>query len=109
MITARKNRSTYAALAVTIAVFIALIIFVSVMLNNAMNTSSEEALKAVRDNVVRAVISAYAYEGVYPDSIEYLKEHYKLVVDTSKYSIYYDKIADNLMPVIIVTKRDGGN
>ena len=78
------------------------------MLKNASDTSSDEALKTVRDNVIRAAVSCYAYEGFYPNSIEYLTDNYMLIVDTDRYHVYYDKIADNLMPNIIVTRRGSG-
>jgi flagellar basal body-associated protein FliL len=105
MITAKKHKSSNIAIIITIAVFAALIVFTTIMLNNAAATSSEEALKAVHDNIIRAVISCYAYEGFYPDSIDYLRDNYNLKIDSNKYLIFYDKIADNLMPNIIVTPR----
>ena len=87
-----------------IAVLIGIAVFAVIMVNNAQSTSDEEALRATRDNVIRAVVSCYAYEGSYPDSIEYLEENYSLVVNKDKYLIYYQKIADNLMPSVVIEK-----
>jgi siderophore synthetase component len=74
------------------------------MLSGAQQTSAEEALKAVQENVRRALLSCYAYEGFYPDSIDYLEEHYKLVINKDKYFVHYRIIANNLFPEVIVVE-----
>lgn len=79
--------------------------FVIWMVNSARSTSDDEALRAVRENINRAVVSCYAYEGMYPDSLEYLEENYSLVINKDKYFVYYEKIANNLMPNIIITRH----
>jgi len=107
MLTVRKNKSISSALVITIIGFALLCIFVAVMLTNAMNTSSEEALKTARDSIVRAAVSCYAYEGVYPEDLQYLIDNYNLAIDLGKYNVHFDKISDNLLPNIIVTERKG--
>jgi len=101
----RKSKSDISAVMITLAGFALLLIFVIVMLNNAAETSWKEARQAAEDSVIRAVVSCYAYEGVYPDNIEYLIENYNLVIDEQKYLIHYEKMADNLMPNIIIMDR----
>jgi hypothetical protein len=96
-----------AATVVTIALFAAFAVFVIVMLGNAAATSEEEEIRAVRESIVRAVISCYAFEGFYPNSVDYLIENYNLVIDTERFLVHYNKIAGNLMPTIIVIARDG--
>jgi len=105
MITAKKRKSTLPALITTILLFGLVAIFILVMLGRASSTSEEEALNAMRESIIRAVVSCYAYEGFYPDGVEYLEEHYKLVINRDRYLIFYDKIGDNLMPNIRVTRR----
>ena len=100
-----KRKSNISAIAATLSVFAVFIGFVFFMLNSASKTSEEEALHAAEAAVLRAVVSCYAFEGFYPDNIDYLTEHYSLVIDRDKYLIFYDKIAENIMPNIIVTKR----
>jgi len=104
MITVRKSKTNITAVVISIAVFAVLAVFVAVMLGDAVSTSGEEALQVIEDSVIRAVVSCYAYEGFYPDSIDYLVKNYNLAVDTERYLIYYDKMFDNLMPNIIVSE-----
>lgn len=58
-----------------------------------------EKMESVKRAVLRATVSCYAIEGVYPPDIEYLKEHYGLMIDDD-YIVYYDIFASNIMPDI---------
>ena len=44
----------------------------------------------------------YAIEGRYPPSIEYLEEHYGVMINRKKYNVFYDGFASNVMPDITV-------
>jgi len=105
MLTLKKRKTNTMAIVVTVAVFVAFAAFLIFMLGNASSTSGEEALQAVKDSVTRAVVSCYAYEGFYPDNIDYLIENYNLMIDFNRYLVYYDKVADNLMPSIVIAQR----
>jgi hypothetical protein len=107
MITAKKNKTIFPAVAITIAGFAVLVLLIGVLLGNAVDTSSEEALNAVRDSIIRAAVTCYAIEGVYPESLQYLIDNYNLAVDLNRYNVYYSSISDNLMPNIIVRARGG--
>jgi hypothetical protein len=109
MITARKNKSIFPAVVISIVGFAAVILLLGVLLGNAADTSSEEALNAVRDSIIRASVTCYAIEGVYPESLQYLIDNYSLAVDINRYNVYYSRISDNLMPTIIVKARGGQN
>ena len=50
----------------------------------------------------RATVACYAIEGIYPPTLEYLKQHYGIQIDQSRYSVFYEIFADNLMPEITV-------
>ncbi|WP_458862168.1 hypothetical protein [Acidaminobacterium chupaoyuni] len=68
----------------------------------AQKRSEAEWLANTESAVKRAVVSCYAIEGIYPPDIEYLREHYGLVVDESRYVIHYEAFASNIMPEIDV-------
>ena len=48
------------------------------------------------------MVSCYSIEGVYPQSIAYLTEHYGLRIDGEKYAVRYEVFADNIMPQVRV-------
>jgi len=105
MITAKKKENAILAVLLSFAVFLAIAALSLIMLEDAEATSRSEALRAMEESIIRAAVSAYAYEGVYPENIDYLEENYNLVINKDRYTVYYSRIGDNIMPNIIVTER----
>lgn len=71
-------------------------------LNSASGVSREEQLRLAAQAVRRAAVSCYAVEGFYPDSLDYLEEHYDVRVDPKKYVVSYEVFGSNIMPEITV-------
>ncbi len=58
------------------------------------------------ENVLRkAAVTCYSSEGFYPPNVAYMCEHYGLQYDESRYTIYYEVFASNLMPNITVLDK----
>ncbi len=68
-------------------------------------TSGKSETEIVRSAVRDAALTCYAVEGAYPDSVDYLREHYHLAYDESRYFITYEAFASNRIPDIYVTER----
>ncbi len=85
---------------------IVLVLAAAVLLVNRIATAQDSAeTDIVRDAVKNAALTCYAVEGAYPDSVEYLREHYHLAYDESRYLITYEAFASNMIPDIWVTER----
>lgn len=52
--------------------------------------------------VVQSAVHCYSVEGAYPDSLDYLKKHYGITWDESKYKVTYEIIAKNIRPEVKV-------
>ena len=50
-------------------------------------------------------MACYAAEGIFPPSLDYLEEHYHILVDHEKYTVIYEAIGSNLMPDITVLDK----
>ena len=50
-------------------------------------------------------MTCYASEGVYPPDLEYLKDHYGVQIDEERYTVFYERFAQNLMPDITVLEK----
>ena len=61
----------------------------------------------VRDAVRNAALTCYAVEGAYPEDLQYLRDHYGLAYDASRYKVTYDAFASNLLPDIYVVEVGG--
>lgn len=66
---------------------------------------AEEDLRQLEETLRRGCVACYAAEGVYPPSIDYLKDHYGLQVDEARYTVRYSAFAENLMPDITVLEN----
>ncbi len=95
------NRKDIAA----ILIFVALIIAFVFLINNITGKGNGRELEIVRDAVKNAALTCYAVEGMYPDDLTYLREHYNLSYNEERYMVYYRPIASNLMPSIKVVER----
>lgn len=100
----RKEKGAgYAVMILVMAAVCVMLVFSIISVGSDSKVRGRENLKnAVR----RAAVACYATEGVYPDSIEYLEDHYGLQVDRDTYTVHYTIFARNIMPVIKVTIKD---
>ena len=65
-------------------------------------SSGNAQTQFVTEAVHNAALTCYAVEGAYPTSLEYLRKHYGLAYDQSRYLVRYDAFGSNLMPDISV-------
>lgn len=99
--TARKVLS-YAVPCVLLA---AMLIWFVISVKSADASRSERELTALKNSVENSITMCYAFEGAYPESVEYLVSNYGLIFDNDKYIIHYDVFAPNLRPTVVVLER----
>ncbi len=87
-----------------VAVVAALLLFATA-LNGLTSGRSAEDLRQLEETLRRSCVACYAAEGIYPPDLDYLREHYGLQVDETRYTVYYTAIAENLMPDITVLEN----
>ena len=66
---------------------------------------AQEGREQLETALRRAAVACYAAEGVYPPTLDYLVEHYGIQIDKSRYSVFYEIFAENLMPEITVLDK----
>ena len=73
---------------------------------NVSSSVTETTIRAQMENlkqaILRSAVSCYAFEGAYPESLSYLKEHYGVTWNENKYVVDYEIIGANLMPSVTV-------
>ena len=70
--------------------------------NSVLATSSQSQAESLKNAILRSAVSCYAFEGAYPESLSYLKEHYGVTWNENKYVVDYEIIGANLMPSVTV-------
>ena len=70
--------------------------------NSLEQDSWGESKRQLEEALRRGCVACYAAEGSYPSDLDYLKEHYGIQIDETRYTVYYNIFASNLMPDITV-------
>ena len=85
---------------ISLVILVAMIFMVLQGLSAAAEASYGEELRMLESNIWKSVVSCYAVEGFYPESVDYLIENYGLRVDASKFVVHYSIFGSNIMPDI---------
>lgn len=56
-----------------------------------------ESLKQLDTSIRKAMMTCYATEGVYPPTIQYLKDNYGVQVDETRFVVFYEVFWENMM------------
>jgi len=99
-----RSKHTLNILAQTMTLpFIALAFFLLMRGVSNYGATSDSLDKAnVQEIVEKYAIQCYASEGSYPPDLNYLVEHYGLILDEERYIYEYDIFGSNVMPDIII-------
>jgi len=101
----RKMRRRWGLVLLPAAVILVLLLFLT-GLSNLERGHGEEGRQQLEQAIHRAAAACYAAEGIYPPDLDYLKEYYGIQVDESRFAVFYEVFASNLMPDITVLERD---
>lgn len=85
---------------IALIVSLTILILVGSSLAGLDRRSRDAGLEIARDAIDRAVMHCYALEGAYPPNLNYLRRYYGLAVDETQYIIVYERVAQNIYPVI---------
>lgn len=98
----QKRKSPVPGYLLSFIIFLLVVILFLFSVKAIAGRTDEDRLNALTDTVKRASIQCYAIEGRYPPSVEYLEEHYGVVIDHNQYYVFYDGWASNIMPDITI-------
>ncbi len=102
-----RKRQTLFLSVFSLLIIAAVLLSVALGVQSSRESYDEEALRTLEDSLRRAAVSCYAIEGCYPPTLEYLTENYGVYIDESRYVVYYDIFASNIVPDITVLERTG--
>lgn len=83
----------------------AAVVFVLVAITNLEQGKQEQDIRQLEQVLHRTAVACYAVEGAYPPDVAYMRQHYGLVYDESRYTVHYEVFASNFMPDITVMER----
>lgn len=83
-------------------VIVGVIVFFFTAVSNFDEGRGAEGRDQLETSIRRACAACYATEGIYPPTLDYLVEHYGILIDESNYNVFYEVFSENLMPDITV-------
>ena len=83
----------------------AAVVFVLMAITNLDQGKQEQDIRQLEQVLHRTAVACYAVEGAYPPDVAYMRQHYGLVYDESRYTVHYEVFASNFMPDITVMER----
>ena len=104
-----KPRGANRGLWITGIVFLLLALLFVLSLTSTKQSSAAREEGVLDSALRRAIVTCYAVEGRYPPSLDYISENYGVLVDETRYSVFYDAFAANVMPTLRVTRIGGGS
>lgn len=78
------------------------LLFFWVAVNNANSARVREGRNQLELALRRAAVSCYAVRGAYPPTLDVLVEYSGIQIDRTRYQVFYEIFADNLMPEVTV-------
>ena len=85
-----------------VCIFILMMVMLFYGVNSVTNATAQKEQESLKNAVVQSAVHCYSVEGAYPDSLDYLKKHYGITWDESKYKVTYEIIAKNIRPEVKV-------
>ena len=106
-VTREKQKSLLPGILISALFFAAVLTLFLQSVDRLRERTQADRLNALTDAIHRASVQCYSIEGRYPPSVEYLEEHYGIVIDHERYNVFYDGWASNIMPDITVLPAVG--
>jgi hypothetical protein len=67
--------------------------------------NAQQRLIRTEEAIQRALSLCYAQEGFYPARLEYLIDHYGILINSDTYYVYYKTIGSNIRPDVTVFRK----
>ena len=103
----KKKKSTFGLLGALLLPSVVLMVLLGFLsaLGNLQSGRKGGDIRQLQEVLQKGCVACYAAEGIYPPDLQYLKERYGIQVDEYRYTVYYNRFAQNLMPEVTVLEN----
>ena len=92
---------------ISVCVFLLIVLLFYQGIESLSSGSVRRQKESLENALNRSITYCYAVEGSYPESLDYLKEHYGITYDEDRFFVDYKIIGANILPdVTIIQKGD---
>lgn len=101
----REINFTPVKMALLVAVMVLAVFCLYKGVQKMENGQQAESVKQLDSSIRKAVLTCYATEGVYPPTVDYIKQNYGIQIDEERFAVFYEVFGDNIMPEITIVEK----
>lgn len=100
-----KKRRSSRVLFASVGVFLALLVLLLCAVNSVSSGTERRQRETLERALNRCITWCYAVEGSYPETLNYMKEHYGLRYDEERFFVDYHSRGSNLLPDVTILEK----
>lgn len=105
----RKQARQTPKFLLSVCVFLLLLVLFVQGISSLSTSTRRRQKESLEDAIMRDITYCYTLEGSYPESLEYLKEHYGLTYDEDLFFVDYRVLGANILPDVTILERNSEN
>lgn len=100
-----KRSSLGKTFLISIAFFVVVTVMLVYGINSISTKTRAEEKRNLENALQRGITQCYAVEGTYPESLDYLKEHYGITYDEDVFFVDYKASGANILPDVTIIEK----
>ena len=101
----KKKTPLWAQILISVCAFAAVLFVFSFCMKRVQADADQKGARTLKESIQRATVECYAIEGRYPPSVRYLEENYGIKIDRTRFNVFYEGFASNIIPDITVVEN----
>lgn len=100
-----KRSHNFKGLLLSLCIFGLLFLGFYFAVDNFSEDTRMRQLESLENAIHQSIVYCYTLEGCYPESLEYMKEHYGLIYNEELFFVDYRLQGTNIMPDVTIIPR----
>ncbi len=102
-----KKKHTYRKFVLSAVIFLAIAGAFYQGVQSLSSGTKKRQRESLENALTRSITYCYTVEGAYPESLDYLKEHYGLMYDEDLFFVDYRVTGSNILPDVTIIEKGG--
>ncbi len=103
----KEKKKKFSAIVLSAVLFLGVLALFSGGVSAFSRQTRTRQKEALEDALYRSILTCYALEGHYPQSLDYIREHYHLTYNEDLFFVDYRVLGENILPDVTILERGG--
>ena len=103
----KEKKRKFSAIVLSAVLFLGVLALFSGGVSRFSRQTRTRQKEALEDALYRSILTCYALEGHYPQSLDYIREHYHLTYNEDLFFVDYRVLGENILPDVTILERGG--